>query len=424
MTGMSVEDKIIKARVQMISKAPFYGTLVMNLNFKEADPREIPTCAVTPYGTVYYNREYIENLTLEELKGVLVHEVLHVALLHLERRGTRNIIKANMAMDYAVNLIVEEDFSLPKGVLLDHKYQNMAWEQIYDQLPDPELCDGDCSKCPLAKGMGIPGRGFGNKACRRFGSFDKHITRDELERAKEAAKSGASSDDLKKLGIPKEILDEDTSKSPNWRKIMSDAYNYAKNAGNLPAGLERLVDEFSQPQISWKELLSQYVSRSIPYNFTYRRCSRKSIVSGHYFPSLLKEMIEVMICVDTSGSINEDDLREFMGEILGLLRSFERVEITLMSCDTQLYQVNKVSNEYDLRASKLVGGGGTSFRPVFKYLREEKKDTKILVYFTDCYGDFPDPDEVPSGLTVIWVVTRDGNPEAIPEYFPYVVQLK
>jgi len=422
---MSIEDKIIKARVQMISKLPFYGSLCMHLSFKEEkNPLIVPTMGVSPYGTVYYHPAFIKALSLEELKGVICHEVMHICLLHLERMGTRDRIKANIAMDYAVNLLIEKDFKLPQGLLLDHKWENMSWEQIYDKLPKPKLCDGDCSKCPIAQGKQIPSS-YGEKACKKFGSFDKHMTKDQMEKASGANNGdGASDEQLAKDGLPKGIKDEKPQDAPNWRKIMQDAWTYAKSIGNMPAGLERLIDEFVEPQLSWRELLTQYITRSIPSDFTYRRPSRKSIVSGYYFPSTEKEEVEVVVCVDTSGSIGKEELQDFLSETLGLLQAFQRVNITLFSCDTMMYDVNKISTGYELTAAKIKGGGGTDFREPFKWIKKEKKEARVMVYFTDCYGVFPQEEDVPYQLTTIWVVSKRGDINAVPEYFPYKLQLK
>jgi len=145
--SLTTEEKIRKARVQLITRNPFFGSLCLYLNFVKVN--EVPTMGVAPDGTIYYNNKFVSALSLEELKAVLCHEILHLALEHLRRLGTRDPFKANIAMDYVVNLMIAPEFQLPKGALLDQKYENMAWEQVYDILPDLPKCPFDCNKCPL-----------------------------------------------------------------------------------------------------------------------------------------------------------------------------------------------------------------------------------------------------------------------------------
>jgi predicted metal-dependent peptidase len=384
----------------------------------------MPTIAVSPSGHVYYDTKFIDSLTLEETEGVLCHEVMHVVLMHLDRVGTRNPTKFNIAIDHAVNLIISKEFKLPKGALMDAKYQNYSAEQIYDMLPQPKECKEDCNNCPLKNGKAQSSE-YGDTQCKGGHGFDKHITQDDLDKANgKDGKGKATDEELKGMGIPKEALDEDIKNKPNWRKILADAANYAKQIGKLPAGMERLVEDLVEPQLSWRELLAQFITRSMPFDYSYRRRSRRSISTDIYFPGVEKEEVKVTIVVDTSGSIGEEELRDFMSEVLGLLKQFERVEIELYSCDAYLSKVTKVSSEYDLEATRLQGGGGTDYGPIFRKIRDKNMDTKILVYFGDMYAQFPTQEDVPPGLTTIFVISKNGDENQVPAFFPYKVKLK
>jgi len=424
MPKLSPEEKISKARIQLLSRQPFWGTLVLHLNFVKCT--FLPTMGVNHLGTVYYSEEFVERLSIEELKGVLAHEVGHVMLRHLERLGKRDPYKANIAMDLALNLIIRREFVLPRGALIDERWKGMAWEEIYDKLPDDPLrsarmCTLDCSKCPF-RGT-IPRVSKDGVICRQ-GSLDRHIFGDKLEQAR-GPNGKLDKQKLRELGLPEELADLEPEKHvPNWRRIVKDAFERAKIIGKLPLGMERLIDDLVEPKLSWRELLARLVTRSIPFNFSYRRPSRKSIVTDIYFPSLEKEKVELIACVDTSGSMSSEEVKDGIGELLGILRSFKSVEILLFSCDSRLYDANKVASEYDLRVARLKGGGGTDFRPIFRWIRENRPRAKVLVYFTDAYGVFPLPGEVPSNLTVIWVVSKKGDPSRIPTYFPCVVSMK
>jgi len=412
---LSPEEMLTRARVQLLSKQPFWGTLIMHLTFiQDKDGTVTPTMGVSPYGEVFYNPKYIGQLELGEIKGVLAHEVLHCCLEHLERRGTRTRIKWNIAADYCVNSYVRKEFQLPRGCLYDTKYEDKAVEQIYDMLPDPkyEICNKDCSKCKLKPVTGLPPDGA--TIC-KHGIFDRHI--EEKERKKGIGKESKQGKQRVSTGEEKTFKDK-----PKWRNIFIDAYRTAKNIGKTPLGMERLFEIF-YPQINWRHILSRYVMSLIPQDFTYSKPHKKSIVSGYYMPAIKKEYLDVVIAIDTSGSIGKDELSEFMSEVTGVLRAFERVRITLMCCDTRVYNVQDITTGYELRKYTPRGGGGTSFVPVFNWIGKHKPNAKILIYLTDAYGTFPKPEQIPSRLKTVWVICKQGDIKRVPKYFDLKVKL-
>lgn len=422
---LSPAEKITKARVQMISKQPFFGVLCMSLRFKE-DPNE-DTMAVTPSGMVYYNPDYIKQLTINELQGLLCHEVLHVALKHLEREEGRDHFKSNIAQDLAINPFVLKTFPLPKGALYMKEFEGMAWEEIYDKLDIKKIkCPFDCSNCPFKnpilpdKYSRVPKYGI---VCRKRGSLDRHITKNEIEQLKQQIKEGKiSRSDLRKLGYPEDILDH--KETINWRKVMKDAWQYAKAIGILPAGLERLVEDLVEPQINWLEYLSLLIVNNLPYDYSYSRPSKKSISIGYYLPSVQKMGIKGIVVIDTSGSMSNEDLRDGLSQIVGIFRDIPNAELTVYSCDTMLYEAQHITSEYEVPTLKLKGGGGTDFRPIFQKIKEEGDDVDLLIYITDAYGVFPTPDMINPNMTVIWVITRDGDESRVPDYFDLVVKIK
>ena len=422
---MSPEEKITKARVQMISKQPFFGVLCMSLRFKP-DPNQ-DTAAVTPYGVVYYNPDYIKKLTTEQVKGLICHEVMHVALRHLEREEGRDHFKANIAQDLAINPLILQTFQLPPGALYMREYEGMSWEEIYDKLPDPKRfeCNGDCDNCPFKQKNP---NGYGGVpsvvvVCRKRGSLDKHITRKDIEEARRKVEDGViSKSDLDKLGIPKGALDD--KETVNWRKVLKDAWHHAKSMGKAPLGIERLIEDLVEPQINWLEYLPQLIVRHMPYDYTYSRPSKKSIAAGYYLPSVLKSGIKGVVVIDTSGSMSMGDLRDGLSEIIGIFREVPNAELTIYSCDTMLYEAQTITSEYDLNTLQLKGGGGTDFRPIFQKIQEDGDDVDLLIYITDGYGEYPTPDMINPNMTVIWVITRDGDETRVPDYFDLVVKIK
>jgi len=403
-------EMITKARVQMLSKQPFWGQVCMHLTFKEVDvPDNYPfIMGVNRFGRVYYNPKKVLELSLEELKAVICHEVMHCGLEHLERRNGRNKEKWNIAADICVNYYVAQSFRLPpNAVRNDSLAEGKCVEEIYDLLPEPQRCPGYPNMCSKCKAGGNYG-GYGEYYCPHF---DEHVEKgDEKDKPDDSGRSGKkgkSSKDIKK-GI------RNHADMPNWRKIFRDAYEYAKTIGKEPLGMERLFDEFFEPQLNWSELLARFVSQIVPHDFTYTRPHKKSIVAGYYMPSLKKQFVDVIVAVDTSGSISQQELVEFMSEVRGIFQQFQAVRVTIMSCDTKVYNPQTVTSEIQLKGYRPYGGGGTDFRPVFKYIREHIDNPRILIFFTDLYGVFPSVEEVPADLAVIWVASSNARKEDAP----------
>jgi len=379
---MDAKDKIIKAKVKLQKDNPFFAYLVMNLRFSEDE--SIGTIGVNMKGDCKYNSKFIESLSDESLKGVLTHEVLHLALQHPLRLESREIEIYNVACDLVINnILINSQFTLPNesGGLIpyNNKFQfpNFEWiedldkktaEQVYEEIyKNPKLTQ----KVSIAE---LDGK-----------RFDKH---------------------LQDKGTPQEIKESDD----RWKKAFSEASCYAKQQGKLPKGMDRLLDVILNERVNWKQLLYKYLTRTLPYDYTYARPSKKSISSGFYMPSILRESIEVVVSVDTSGSISRDELGEFLGEIINIARSFNNIKIKLIVCDCEIKEVYDFSNgDIDtIMNLKFSGGGGTSHKPVYKYLADNLPSTKLIVNLTDGYTDFPDEES----FKTIWVLTKNGCDES------------
>jgi len=388
---MKAKDMIVKAKVKLQKDNPFFAYLVMNLDFKEEE--EVGSIGVDFKGNCFYNSKWIETLTEEKLKGVLAHEVLHLALEHLQRKDNRQHKTFNIATDLVINnILVNSHFDLPSesGCLVpyNNKFQfpNNKWieeldkktaEQVYlevEKLAEEERDEMDGAR------------------------FDEHREGDEKEGGKEFKES-----------------------KEKWNKAFSEASCYAKQQGNLPVGMKRLLDVVLNQKVNWKHLLYKYLTNTLPYDYTYSRPSKKSISTGFYMPSILRENIEVCVSVDTSGSISKDELGEFLGEITGIARTFNNIKIRLIVCDCEIKEVYEfgMNDSEDIANIKISGGGGTSHIPVYDYIEKHFPNTKILVNFTDGYTDFPDYEKVKT----IWVITKGGcDDDKIP--FGEVINLE
>jgi predicted metal-dependent peptidase len=126
--------------------------------------------------------------------------------------------------------------------------------------------------------------------------------------------------------------------------------------------------------------------------------------AGIFIPSVFREDIEICVGIDTSGSISMEDLRDALSEILGVTRAFSSVRLTALSCDAEVHTTTEINSPEDVATMELKGGGGTSFKPVFEWIEENKPRTKLLIFFTDGYGDFPEY----TNLHTLWCVTKNG----------------
>lgn len=392
---------MMKARSLLLVKHKFFAQIAMGLKATESDHQ--PT-AWTDGKSIGYNQKFVmresdDGNRLEPIKGLWGHEVLHVVLMHHTRMGNRNHHKANRAMDYAVNLLLTEaGFELPKGALLDSRYKGMAWEQIYDLLPDePE------DSQPPQGGPGQPqdgdqdgqdGQGEGDSQDGQGGPGQWG----QVFKPTNASGGDLSESELEEIEAKTKIA-------------VNQALNAARMYGSLPAGLERALGEILNPRPDVNEVLRQFVDHAARNDFSWKRPNRSYITRKLYVPSLYSdELIKACFIMDTSGSVGPGDLQVF-GELLsGVLMEFN-VELTIIYVDTRVAGVDEVSRDDMPLNLKPKGGGGTDFRPGFEYIEREGLDPKFVIYLTDlCCSSYPsDP-----GYPVLWAKLGNWTNEVPP----------
>lgn len=333
-----VEQRIVKARAAIIMDSIFFGTLLVKLTPKER--LDIDTMA-TDGVHIYYNSEFVTSLSDAQLKGVIVHEVMHCALAHHARIDSREPRRWNQACDYAVNDIIKKaHFILPEDHLDNPAYHGMSSEEIYALLPEDDGKGGDSWNIGgVVKGDG-------------------------------------------------QSKDEETQK---WRNAVSEAAMTARMMGNLPAALERFATELLESKLPWQELLARFLHSVSKNDFNWSRPNKAMLVNyGFYMPTVHSQACgSVVLAVDTSGSIGEKELNEFGAELNGILDQVRPEKVTVIYCDAAVNHVEEFTpDQYPVRL-KAHGGGGTDFAPVFDYVRENVDQPQCLIYLTDLYGSFP-----------------------------------
>ena len=170
--------------------------------------------------------------------------------------------------------------------------------------------------------------------------------------------------------------------------------------------IARIVDGFKKSKLLWKELLAQFVTSCFGGERRWLPPNRRYISSGLYLQSRRDSRFKAVLAVDTSGSTAKD-LPHFAGELTGLLNSFGDYDLKVICCDSRIQSVEDFSAVHPFTGGsvRFAGGGGTSFKPVFDFLKKEKEPPTLLIYLTDGDGDVPDKPDYP----VMWVITPDGR---------------
>ncbi|WP_040466891.1 vWA domain-containing protein [Geminocystis herdmanii] len=379
----SQDEEIISAsRLRMRVKSPFFATLALFAQFKAS--YAIDTAA-TDGKTVFYHPEYLISLPKAQQDGLILHEILHMALLHTIRRHDRDCQLWNIACDIVVNGLIAEDknYELPPNGIRKPEWETKSVEEIYElllQQPDeskPSLLMPDLLNQPLADSDN--GENSQQEKIDRSDNIDVELT-GSIEQHKQAQ--------LKAY----------------WQNAMQQANIVARttNQGKLPAGMERQFKELQSAQIDWRTYLWRYLVQT-PTDF--QGFDRRFISRGLYLDTLAGESVQVYVCIDTSGSISDTQMNLFCSELLGILGAYPHLQCQLYYADANIY------GGYELKANddipKPIGGGGTSFIPFFEQV-EKTRDLclqGVCVYLTDGYGDFPR--EKPN-LPVLWVVVPGG----------------
>jgi predicted metal-dependent peptidase len=390
-----VREKLITARVGLLLRASFFGNLATRLKLVNAD--EWCSTAATDGRHFYYNSRFIDMLRPKEVEFLFGHEVLHCVYDHFGRRGDRDPMLFNVANDYAVNGDLKKhrvgEFITSVPCLYDPKYEGMSSEEIYDilyenaekinmsdlidKLLDDHL-DGDGDSDTDQDGDEKDGRGKKPK----LSAEERQKIKDEI---KEAVLSAAAASD---------------------------------GAGNLPAGVRRLIQDMTAPKMNWRELLRMQLESTIKSDFTWMRASRRGWHMDAVMPGMKNdELIDIAIGIDASGSIDERMLKDFLSETQGIMDQFQSYKIHIFTFDTGVYNPQQYNSDNldSICDYEVKGGGGTDFDAIFNYLKEEQIEPKRLVVFTDGYpfGSWGDENYADT----VWII--HGNTTVVPPWGQY-----
>ena len=351
--------RLARARARLVLDRPFLGALALQLPVAAAG--DWCRTTATDGRRLYYAPAWVARLGAAELQSALCRETLHCALGHLHRRGRRQRRRWQAACDYAVHaLLAAEGMPLPEGALHEPQFAGLAAEEIYPCLD--ELEERDEQELRLRE----EGPPAGGGAARPF--------------------SDAGREELTQL----------------WRSRLERAAAAAREAGTLPAQLERALAPHYRHRLPWRQLLARHAWAVARDDYSYQRPStRREGPAIH--PSLRGRGLNLTAALDVSGSVPDAALAAFLGE-LDAMKGALRARVSVLACDRELSADSpRVFEPWEpLRApARLPGGGGTSFAPVFAWADAQDVRPDLLVYFTDARGRFP---AAAPAYPVLWLV--------------------
>ena len=370
--------KIARSKVRLmldkLSKGwGFYASVLYQMPMVEKS--SLPTMA-TDGKSIFYNAEFTDALSEAELDGVKVHEAYHRILKHHLRMGKRDAELWNIACDYAINpIIIQSGLVLPEGALIDAKFKGMSAEKIYDLLKQDQGDDGN------------GGGGSGQPQPQEWGNVEDQ--------------GGGMSED--------QIKSEEAT--INAQVVM--AVNSMKTeAGKLPANIKEIIDEMKRSQIDWKDVLRRFVGGDQPEGYSYRRPNRRQWYLNEVVTPVSNKIGcgDIVVGIDTSGSVSSIELSHFLGELNAIAESSGAESVTIITCDYDVQDVVRYEKGDQIEDISCKGRGGTRVMPVFDYIAENNINVDNFIYFTDMgIGDYPEHDV---GYPILWVSSDMRGEEA------------
>jgi len=336
-----LNPKITKAKAKLMLENPYFGSIVSTLDMRLNS--EIETYKSNGE-KLDYNESYIEEIDLEDVEFILASSAMHRVLQHQNRAIDRHSKVWSLASDFVVNaMMMQNGFELPIKASYQDRFRGMYVEEVYEVLID-EMED------EYAKEQ------------------EEQITQDES-------------------------LDEEFLQQLFKRLEESDA---------LPKELEYLLKPHKSYQVNWRDELYRYIASYDKSQFSFFPPNMKYLYRGIYIPSLSSDLLSIVVAIDTSGSIDDELLRVFLGEVEAIMENYPHYEIELIQADSKVQSHELFSSGEPLNY-EIKGRGATNFIPTFEYIDEKIGTPTLVIYFSDGAGEFPNN---PPNYEVLWVSHR------------------
>ena len=468
-TGKDPKERLIKARMQLLMHFPFFGELVMRMIFHESRTAGVGTTCVDHKGNMYYHPDWINGfVNVEETMFELAHEVMHLvqrAAIRFPNGGNHKVW--NIAADIKVDSILVDSGLKQSRVSMKNitqelmdQHRGSTTEQIYYHLlknPDEVESFGDCphggqggecghkpaeegddndsgggqSETTEDGGVGDgqdQGQGTEQEGKGQGGGSDGQMDGSQGDGqgpGGSCSQCGPTSDGQNAVGERGCISGamhgnpgsaEDIEK---FKQYVIAAALASKGKGKHPAFADEFLALIRKPSVTWKEHLRRAATSVFKGRYSFARRSRRSYNTPMMLPSRTRTPNGAIIMIDTSGSISDEDLTQFVSECSGILRETGCKFLKIYFHDVDCYHVE----EYDLNTINKIKAtrGGTSHIDVFKKVVESQRTDKVgmVVAFTDLYTDFPEKPSFP----VLWAHPEE-NGEGVPVPWGKKVEVK
>ena len=419
---------MIRARSSLVLDHPFFGSLALRLTLKPD-----PACGDlwTDGVSLAFNPLYASSLPQKKLVAAQAHEIMHIACGHHLRRKDRDERLWNQSCDYAINHILQEaGFSLPEGFLHDPAYADLSVDDIYTalaRLQEQNPNGGAENAQETGPGSADAATGtadLGGEQGDEAPSSQNTQSPDAPEgsengptgagRMKESDKEGGKNTDKGKAdAFQGEVRDHpatDAQQSQGAQTMaeqeasiaLTQAMQRALHMGDMPAGFTRLLRHTLRPTLDWRALLQRFLENCSSGDYSWTTPNRRYLFQDIYLPSLREPQIpELVLAVDSSGSVDEPALAAFCAELSAILDAYD-TRLTVLFHDTAVHGSQSFCRQDLPLALTPVGGGGTDYRPVCEYIEEQGISPACLLWFTDlqCNRFPPEP-----GYPILWVTT-------------------
>lgn len=419
-----IEFKFKRSLMQLIFNFPFFGFMAAKIANDVVwikTPEQARTMAFRTMATdgkrVYIWPQYVLYHDIPVVMGTIMHELMHVILLHISRGVGYNPQLSNIAMDHVVNMMVND---LAKEVQGENKKTGLS-PALYDKLPWYIPCPPGYHNEQYRDANGDPWvweRVYEDLLAKQNPDTQKMLRSGETVSDLAGVDSnGRLQDDHSVWSPSKPKMDEDgnpiTGKFDPSEAIdmVRDAYvqtTQSKMKGTLPASMERMINEWLHPPLPWQRLVQRWL-KPVPGDFGYQPGDLRFADPMPWF--IPEQKLEyIVISIDTSGSMSDQEVGTAITQARHLLKSFPQTKGILCMCDAAVSLWQPIEEAYTIQ--RRVGYGGTSFHPPFEKIIEEGLQDKVCVhiYFTDGYGNFPDDDWLKQHqlrFDTLWVITNN-----------------
>lgn len=428
-TAKRLYQRILLSRLRILNKYPFYGLLLMHIKFGLTT--RVETTSMTNE-LLQFNPMYLDSLNEIELDLVMLHNILHVALDHINRskdfpnkeiyqKATDLIVNSNIydslqkAGSRNMMAVMDSDeFNMP------HTYDTKKTseeaikydvESLYNKLlivvgrKSKNGSNGSSGSSDEDNDESSSGDGNNNSESRKYGGDDK----------------GKPIDDH--TSWDKEGQDEKSkAQTMLWKQRMLNAaeslqVSKSTASGNMPLGIERMIEELKNPQHNWREILQDFIQEDIN-DYSFNPPDRRFDDTGFFLPDYNEKdekAKNILFMIDTSGSMSDTQILEMYSEIKGAIDQFNgHLEGKLGFFDAEVVPPISFCNEDEFKIIRPYGGGGTSFYAIFDYIKEHMQDeppTSIII-MTDGYAPFPEEYET-TDIPLLWIIN---NKNVTPPY--------